>query len=59
MGRLDGKRAFLTAAGQGIGRATAEAFARADPYVASALVSEWSVREWTTVAGKGAAMRLA
>ena len=28
MGRLDGKRAFLTAAGQGIGRATAEAFAR-------------------------------
>lgn len=28
MGRLDGKRACLTAAGQGIGRATAEAFAR-------------------------------
>jgi 2-keto-3-deoxy-L-fuconate dehydrogenase len=28
MGRLAGKRAFLTAAGQGIGRATAEAFAR-------------------------------
>jgi 2-keto-3-deoxy-L-fuconate dehydrogenase len=28
MGRLDGKRAFLTAAGQGIGRATAEAFVR-------------------------------
>src|SRR3954447_26445753 len=28
MGRLNGKRAFLTAAGQGIGRATAEAFAR-------------------------------
>jgi 2-keto-3-deoxy-L-fuconate dehydrogenase len=28
MGRLDGKRAFLTAVGQGIGRATAEAFAR-------------------------------
>jgi 2-keto-3-deoxy-L-fuconate dehydrogenase len=28
MGRLDGKRAFLTAAGQGIGRATAEAFIR-------------------------------
>lgn len=26
--RLDGKRAFITAAGQGIGRATAEAFAR-------------------------------
>ena len=28
MGRLEGRRAFLTAAGQGIGRATAEAFAR-------------------------------
>ena len=28
MGRLEGKRAFLTAAGQGIGRATAQAFAR-------------------------------
>jgi 2-keto-3-deoxy-L-fuconate dehydrogenase len=28
MGRLDSKRAFLTAAGQGIGRATAEAFVR-------------------------------
>jgi 2-keto-3-deoxy-L-fuconate dehydrogenase len=28
MGRLEGKRAFLTAAGQGIGRATAELFAR-------------------------------
>ena len=28
MGRLDGKRAFMTAAGQGIGRATAEAFLR-------------------------------
>ena len=28
MGRLEGRRAVLTAAGQGIGRATAEAFAR-------------------------------
>ncbi len=28
MGRLTGKRAFVTAAGQGIGRATAEAFVR-------------------------------
>jgi 2-keto-3-deoxy-L-fuconate dehydrogenase len=28
MGRLEGRRAFLTAAGQGIGRATAQAFAR-------------------------------
>ncbi|PJA59311.1 MAG: NAD(P)-dependent oxidoreductase, partial [Rhodobacterales bacterium CG_4_9_14_3_um_filter_71_31] len=28
MGRLSGERAFVTAAGQGIGRATALAFAR-------------------------------
>ena len=28
MGRLEGKPAFITAAGQGIGRATALAFAR-------------------------------
>ncbi len=28
MGRLTGKRALVTAAGQGIGRATAEAFIR-------------------------------
>ena len=32
-----------------------EAFARADPYVTSGLVTRWSVREWTTVAGKHAA----
>ena len=32
----------------------AEAFARADPYVTNGLVTSWSVREWTTVIGKGA-----
>lgn len=33
----------------------AEAFARADPYVINGLVFRWRVREWTTVAGDGAA----
>ncbi len=31
--------------------AGAEAFARADPYVANGLVSRWRVRPWTTVIG--------
>jgi uncharacterized protein len=29
----------------------AEAFARADPYVRSGLVTSWRVREWTVVIG--------
>jgi len=33
----------------------AEAFARDDPYVLNGLVKRWRVREWKTVAGKGAA----
>jgi uncharacterized protein YciI len=33
----------------------AEAFARADPYVANGLVTAWRVREWVTVVGAGAA----
>jgi uncharacterized protein YciI len=33
----------------------AEDFARTDPYVVNGLVSRWRVREWTTVAGDGAA----
>jgi uncharacterized protein YciI len=33
----------------------AEKFAKADPYVTSGTVKRWYVREWTTVAGKGAA----
>jgi uncharacterized protein YciI len=35
--------------------AVAEAFAQADPYVLSGLVTRWRVREWTTVVGEGAA----
>ncbi len=33
----------------------AEQFAQADPYVLNGLVKHWSVREWTTVVGEGAA----
>jgi uncharacterized protein YciI len=32
-----------------------EAFAKADPYVTSGLVTDWKVRAWTTVIGEGAA----
>ena len=32
-----------------------ERFAKADPYVVSGLVTGWRIREWTTVAGEGAA----
>jgi uncharacterized protein YciI len=34
---------------------TAEAFARADPYVTNGLVTGWRVRPWFTVVGSGAA----
>jgi len=34
----------------------AENFAKADPYVTSGAVKRWYVREWTTVAGKNAAV---
>jgi uncharacterized protein YciI len=40
---------------QGASPAGAEAFAAADPYVRNGLVQRWSVREWTTVVGAGAA----
>lgn len=33
----------------------AENFARNDPYVLNGLVKTWSVREWITVVGEGAA----
>lgn len=36
-------------------RAVVEDFARSDPYVVHGLVVRWRVREWTTVAGDGAA----
>jgi len=32
----------------------AERFARADPYVVEGLVTNWRVRPWATVVGKGA-----
>ena len=35
-----------------------EAFARADPYVTNGLVTRWWVREWTTVVGPDAAVKL-
>ena len=40
---------------QGDSPAVAEDFARTDPYVLNGLVKRWYVREWTTVAGAGAA----
>ena len=40
---------------QGEDASAAEAFARADPYVANGLVTGWRVREWTTVIGDLAA----
>ena len=36
---------------QGESGAAAEAFAKADPYIANGLVADWEVREWLTVAG--------
>ena len=40
---------------KGDSAAAAEAFARADPYVLAGLVTDWRVREWTTVVGDSAA----
>lgn len=40
---------------QGDSPEVAEKFAKADPYVTSGAVKRWYVREWTTVAGAGAA----
>lgn len=36
---------------QGDSPATAESFARADPYVKNGLVKRWRVRPWTVVVG--------
>ena len=33
---------------------TAEAFAKADPYVRNGVVKQWRVRKWNTVVGDGA-----
>jgi 2-dehydro-3-deoxy-L-fuconate 4-dehydrogenase len=46
--RLDGKRAFITAAGQGIGRATTEAFIREG---ATVLATDINVSQLTTLEG--------
>jgi uncharacterized protein YciI len=35
---------------------TAEAFAKADPYVTNGLVTAWRTRKWNTVLGDGATM---
>ena len=40
---------------QATDRRVAEQFAETDPYVLNGLVARWTVREWTTVAGPGAA----
>ncbi|MBS0261994.1 MAG: YciI family protein [Planctomycetes bacterium] len=44
---------------QGDSPAVAEEFARRDPYVRNGLVTKWTVREWTTVIGAGAAVPIA
>lgn len=36
----------------------ARAFVASDPYVANGLVTSWSVREWTTVLGPDASVKL-
>ena len=43
----------------GDSEAAAEAFAAADPYVKNGLVTRWRVREWTTVVGRDAEVKLA
>ena len=38
--------------------AAAEAFAKSDPYVLNGLVKSWRVREWVTVVGRDAEVKL-
>jgi uncharacterized protein YciI len=38
--------------------AVVEAFVAADPYVRNGLVTRWRIREWTTVVGDGAEVKL-
>jgi uncharacterized protein YciI len=44
---------------QGDSPQAAEAFARTDPYVLNGLVTSWRVREWTTVVGEAAQVKIA
>jgi uncharacterized protein len=39
-------------------RAVVEAFVRADPYVLEGLVTDWRIREWTTVMGREALTKI-
>jgi uncharacterized protein YciI len=48
---VDGAVLFFSAPSKDV----VEAFAKVDPYVTGGLVTEWTVREWTTVIGPGAA----
>jgi uncharacterized protein len=48
---VDGGVLFFSAPAKSV----VEQFAREDPYVTSGLVTQWVVREWTTVVGEGAA----
>ena len=43
---------------QGDSAAVAEKFAADDPYVKNGLVTSWRVREWTTVVGDAASVRV-
>ena len=43
---------------RGESAAGAEQFAAADPYVQNGLVTRWRVREWTTVVGRDAEVKL-
>jgi len=43
---------------RGSSPAVAEGFAAADPYVTNGLVRGWRVREWATVVGAGAEVKL-
>jgi uncharacterized protein len=38
--------------------AVAERFAKSDPYVTGGLITAWRIREWTTVVGEDAEVRL-
>jgi uncharacterized protein len=48
---VDGGALFFSAASKSV----VEQFAKDDPYVTGGLVTKWTVREWTTVVGEGAA----